>query len=127
MSNQPYATDLTDAEWAILSSLIPEAKPGGHPRTVNMRSVCNAIYYQLKTGCQWHLLPHDFPPSSTVYFYYRRWQRHGLWERMNHALREQLRQKLGKAAHPSALATDSQSVKTAEKRGRSMALMGAKK
>ncbi|PZD71176.1 hypothetical protein C1752_07904 [Acaryochloris thomasi RCC1774] len=70
MSAKPYATDLTDAEWSILSPLIPKAKTGGHPRTVDMRLVCNAIYYQLKTGCQWHLLPHDFPPSSTVYFYY---------------------------------------------------------
>jgi putative transposase len=91
MSDKAYGIDLTDAESAILSPLIPKAKPGGHPRTVDMRSVCNAIYYQLKTGCQWHLLPHDFPPSSTVYFYYRRWQRHGHWEYMNHMLREHLR------------------------------------
>lgn len=86
MSNQSYATDLSDAEWEILAPLIPEAKPGGHPRTVDMRAVCNAIYYQLKTGCQWHLLPHDFPPSSTVYHYFRKWQRHGHWEHMNHTL-----------------------------------------
>lgn len=127
MSDKPYATDLTDTEWAILSPLIPKAKLGGHPRTVDMRSVCNAIYYQLKTGCQWHLLPHDFPPSSTVYFYYRKWQRHGHWEQMNHALREQLRQKMGRAPQPSALATDSQSVKTTEKRARSMALMAVRR
>jgi putative transposase len=127
MSDKAYGTDLSDAEWSILSPLIPEAKPGGHPRTVDMRSVCNAIYYQVKTGCQWHLLPHDFPPSSTVYFYYRRWQRHGHWEYMNHMLREHLRQQLGRATHPSVLAADSQSVKTPEKRGRSMALMGSRK
>jgi putative transposase len=90
-----------------------------------MRSVCNAIYYQLKTGCQWNLLPHDFPPSSTVYFYYRKWQRRGVWESMNHALGEALRQKLGKSPHPSAVATDSQSVKTTEKRGMCTVLMAA--
>lgn len=100
-------------------------KIGGHPRTVDMRAICNVIYYQLKAGCQWHLLPHDFPPPSTVYYYYRKWQRQGHWKTMNHALREQLRQKMGRATQPSALATDSQSVKTTKKRGRSMALMGA--
>ncbi|NJN37932.1 MAG: IS5 family transposase [Acaryochloridaceae cyanobacterium CSU_3_4] len=117
MSNRTYATDLTDAEWAILEPLIPQAKSGGRPREVEMRSVCNAIYYQLKTGCQWHLLPHNFPPSSTVYSYYRKWQRRGQWEIMNHALREALRQKLGKSPHPSAIATDSQSVKNDGKKG----------
>ncbi|NJR54522.1 MAG: IS5 family transposase [Acaryochloris sp. CRU_2_0] len=117
MSSKPYATNLTDAEWAILEPLLPKAKPGGRPRAVDMRAVCNAIYYHLKTGCQWHLLPHDFPPSSTVYFYYRKWQRRGQWEKMNHTLREAVRQKLGKSAHPSALATDSQSVKNDRKKG----------
>ena len=125
MSDKSYSTNLTDAEWSILEPLIPKEKPGGRPRKVEMRSVCDAIYYQLKTGCQWHLLPHDFPPSSTVYFYYRKWQRRGQWEKMNHALREALRQKLGKSPHPRAIATDSQSVKTTEKRGMCMALMGA--
>lgn len=125
MSTKPYATDLSDAEWEILAPLIPDAKPGGHPRTVDMRAVCNAIYYQLKTGCQWHLLPHDFPPRSTVYHYFSKWQRHGHWEHMNHILRERLRQTLGKSPYPSAIATDSQSVKTTEKKGRSMALMVA--
>lgn len=127
MSVKPYATDLTDAEWEILAPLIPEAKPGGHPRTVDMRAVCNAIYYQLKTGCQWHLLPYDFPPSSTVYTYFSKWQRQGHWQRINHTLRERLRQKMGKSPHPSAVATDSQSVKTTEKRGRSTASMEGRK
>jgi putative transposase len=123
MSQKQYSTDLTDAEWKILAPLIPAAKPGGHPRTTDMRAVCNAIYYQLKTGCQWELLPRDFPPSSTVYSYYRKWQRLGVWEQMNHTLRDQLRQQIGKLTQPTAVATDSQSVKTAEKRGRSTALM----
>jgi putative transposase len=125
MTQQRYSTDLSDAEWELLAPLIPAAKPGGHPRTTDMREVCNAIYYQLKTGCQWQMLPREFPPASTVYWYYRKWQRHGVWERMNHALRDQLRVQLGKFFQPSALAADSQSVKTAEKRGRSTALMAA--
>ena len=91
-----------------------------------MRAVCNAIYYQLKTGCQWEMLPRNFPPPSTVYGYYRKWQRKGHWEQMNHALRDQLRQKLGRSTQPSAIATDSQSVKTTEKRGMCTALMAAR-
>lgn len=125
MSLKPYSTDLSDAEWKLLSPLIPPAKPGGHPRTADMRAVCNAIYYQLKTGCQWDLLPRDLPPSSTVYHYYRKWQRQGVWEAMNHALRDQVREGLGKSAQPSAVAADSQSVKTTEKRARSTASMAA--
>lgn len=123
MSHKRYSTDLTDAEWKMLAPLIPGAKKGGHPRTTDMREVCNAIYYQLKTGCQWELLPRDFPPSSTVYSYYRKWQRLGVWEQMNHSLRDQLRQQIGKLTQPTAVAADSQSVKTTEKRGRSTALM----
>lgn len=125
MTQKRYSTDLTDAEWKILAPLIPAAKTGGHPRTTDMRAVCNAIYYQLKTGCQWELLPRDFPPSSTVYSYYRKWQRLGVWERMNHILRDRLRASVGKLTQPTAVAADSQSVKTTEKRGKSTALMGA--
>ncbi|BAT54059.1 transposase [Nostoc sp. NIES-3756] len=66
-------------EWEILSPLIPPAKSGGHPRTTDMREICNTIYYHLKTGCQWNMLPGDLEPSSTVYSYYRKWQRQGAW------------------------------------------------
>ncbi len=126
MTEPVYSSDLSDAEWAILAPLIPAAKPGGHPRTTDMRAVCNAIYYQLKSGCQWEMLPKEFPPSSTVYAYYRKWQRRGVWEQLNHALRDQVREQMGRSTQPTAIAADSQSVKTAEKRGRSMALMAAK-
>lgn len=94
MSCKRYPTDVSDLEWRILAPLIPQAKPGGHPRTTDMREICNAIYYHLKTGCQWDMLPRDFPPSSTVYSYYRRWQKKGIWEQMNHTLRDQVRQQL---------------------------------
>ena len=83
--------------------------------------MCNGIFYQLKTGCQWHLLPHDFPPFNTVYAYYRKWQRKGDWESMNRILYERCRVQAGRDPAPSALAVDSQSVKTTEKRGRSTA------
>jgi putative transposase len=127
MSRKAYPTDLCDAEWVILAPLIPLAKSGGHPRTTDMREVCNAIYYHLKTGCQWEMLPGDFPPSSTVYSYYRKWQKRGIREQMNHALRDQVRQKMGKSTQPSAIAADSQSVKTTEKRGMYTVLMAAKR
>lgn len=125
MPRKPYPTDLNDMEWEILAPLIPPAKPGGHPRTTDMREVCNAIYYHLKTGCQWDMLPGDFPPRSTVYSYYRKWQRIGIWEELNHTLRDKVREKLGRLTQPSAIAADSQSVKTTEKRGKCMALMVA--
>ena len=114
-------------EWEILAPLIPPAKLGGHPRTTDIRAVCNAIYYHLKTGCQWNMLPGDFPPSSTVYSYYRKWQRRGIWEKLNHTLRDQVRSKLGRSTQPTAIAADSQSVKTAEKRGMCTALMAVKR
>ena len=127
MARKAYSTDLSDLEWAIMAPLIPVAKSGGHPRTTDMREVCNAIYYHLKTGCQWDMLPRDFPPSSTVYSYYRKWQRKGIWEELNHTLRDKLREKIGRSTQPSAIAADSQSVKTTEKRGMCMALMAVKK
>ncbi len=79
--------------------------------------ICNAIYDHLKTGCQWDMLPGDFPPRATVYSYYRKWQKRGIWEELNHTLRARLREKMGRLAQPSAIAADSQSVKTTEKRG----------
>ncbi|MBC1218104.1 IS5-like element ISAva8 family transposase (plasmid) [Trichormus variabilis ARAD] len=127
MARKSYPTDLTDIEWEILSELIPPAKTGGHPRTTDMREICNAIYYHLKTGCQWNMLPGDFPPSSTVYSYYRKWQRKGVWEKLNHTLRGQVRSKLGKSTQPTAIAADSQSVKTDQKKGNVYGFDGCKK
>src|ERR671933_1953088 len=127
MTRRAYKTDITDAQWQILEPLIPPAKPGGHPRTVNMREVVNGIFYVLRTGCGWEMLPHDLPPYSTVYYYFRRWQKTGVWQQMNNALRQQLRQVEGRNPQPSAAIADSQSVKTTEKRGKSMDLMGVSK
>jgi putative transposase len=126
MDRKPYPSDLKDDEWAILAPLIPPAKTGGRPRSVDMREVLNAIFYVLKSGCQWNMLPHDLPPKGTVYHYYNTWRKDGTWQRINQALREELRQELGREATPSAAIVDSQSVKTTEK-GVVEAMTGAKR
>ena len=88
-TRKPYLTDLTDEQWTILEPLIPPAKPGGRPRSVDMREVINTIIYLNRTGCQWDLLPHDLLPKSTVYEYFAQWRDDGTWQRMMEALRHQ--------------------------------------
>src|ERR687895_1091733 len=112
MERQRYPTDLTDAEWATLEPLVPPVKPGGRPRQVDMREVFNAIFYLLRGGIPWRLLPHDFPPWKTVYHYFRLWRIDGTWERLHEALRKRTRVRLGRDPQPSAGIVDSQSVKT---------------
>jgi len=113
MTRLAYDTDLTDAQWEILKPLISEAKPGGRPRTLDMREVLNAIFYLLANGIKWRAMPHDLPKWQSVYSYFRAWEADHTWERLNRILRTQLRVAAGRNAQPSAGSVDSQSVKTA--------------
>ncbi len=112
-----YPTDLTEDEWALISPLIPPAKPRGNKRTVVMREVVNALMYVLGTGCQWRAIPKDLAPRSTAYGYFARWDRDSTLARVHHALYVQCRDQAGRAASPAAAIVDSQSVKGAEKGG----------
>lgn len=112
MNRKAYPTDLTDKEWGILKGLLPEAKVGGRPRRVDLREVLNGIFYRLRTGCAWEMLPHDLPPYQTVYDYFNKWSAEGTWEQINGVL---VRMAEGREAEPSAAIIDSQSVKTVEK------------
>lgn len=91
----PYPSDLSDAEWEMLKPLLPQPKGFGHPVEVDFREILNGIFYGQRTGCQWEMMPHDLPPYSTVYGYFKQWQRQGVWQTMHDAVRHKLRQKLG--------------------------------
>lgn len=108
-----YASDLTEAEWALLEPLLPPPCDQGRPRSWPMREIVNAISYVLRSGCPWRLLPSDFPPWRTVYRWFAAWRDEGLFERVNHALVRADRARSGREASPTAAVIDSQSIKTA--------------
>lgn len=112
-----YATDLTDAQWAAIAEVVPDALPGGRPRRAASRELVNAILYSLRGGQAWRLLPHDFPPWQTVYYYLRRWQAEGVWERVHHAVLTADRERAGREASPTAAIIDSQSVRMGDQKG----------
>src|SRR5918911_1387479 len=115
-----YPTDLSDAEWEAVAPIVAQRKGRGRKRTVNIREVLNAIFYLDKTGCQWEMLPKDFPDYRHVNYYYLQWMRDGTWETVLTTLRQIGRTLAGHPEEPSAAILDSQSVKTAntgEERG----------
>ena len=109
-----YETDLTNVEMLLIEPLIPSGKAGGRLRDTNMRTVVNAIFYQLRSGCAWRLLPHDFPVWQTVYGYFRTWRNDGVWQMINEALRIAVREHEERDAEATAAIVDSQTVKTTE-------------
>jgi len=112
MNHQTYPTDLPDCQWDYIKNLISAAKPGGRPRTIDVRQVVNAIFHLVKMGCQWRMLPHDYPAWKSVYHYFRAWRKDGTWQRIHDTLRAAVRRRAGRHKHPTAGYLDSQSVKT---------------
>jgi putative transposase len=121
MRTQHYPSDVTDEQWPLIEPHLPAARPGGRPRKTDMRDVVDAIFYILRTGCQWRYLPIDFPPRSTVWRYFDRWRSDGTLDTIHDRLRKKARA-AEKPYHPRTTASvDSQSVDTTsggEQRGR---------
>src|SRR5438105_8766787 len=111
---EPYKTDLTDEQWEVIKPLLRDAKPGGRPRTTDLREVVNTLLYQARTGCQWDMLPNDLLPKSTVFDYFAAWRDGGTFQEVLDALRKAVRTKEGRQGSPSAACIDSQSVKSTE-------------
>ncbi|WP_162271734.1 IS5 family transposase [Gemmata sp. SH-PL17] len=120
MSRKPYPTDLTDEQWERLAPLLPQPKSGtpggGRPATVDRREIVNAIFYHLRAGGAWRMIPHDFPAWQTVYGLFRDWRRAGVWEKVHSTLREEVRIEAGAPPTPETLRVDSQTVKTTHRR-----------
>jgi putative transposase len=112
-----YPTDVTDEQWRRLEPLIPAPKPGGRPPKYTRREIVNAVFYQLRGGAAWRMMPHDLPPWEITYHYWRTWRKDGAWERVHDTLRTAVRLSVGKNAQPSAAIVDSQSVKTTDRGG----------
>jgi putative transposase len=109
MESKRYPTDLSDEEWGLLETYLPASKWRGRPRLHSPREILNAVFYLLKSGCQWRMLPREFPPWKTVFHYFRAWRLDGTWERLNRTMRRLMREKLGRDPEPSAGIVDAQS------------------
>ena len=117
MRTRCYPSNLTDAQWALVAPHIPAAKPGGRPRTTDVRAIFDAIIYLLRTGCQRGQLPSDFPPWSTVHGYFRGWRTAGVWVLLHRALYPLARLAAGRKPEPTLVIMDWRSVKTTERGG----------
>ena len=116
-SHTLYPSDLTDIEWQYLEPLLPAPMPTGRPRKHDLRSIVNGIFYLVRSGCAWRMLPREYPNWATVYDYYRRWRHDGTWESIHTHIREQVRRSVGREATPSGAVLDSQTAKTTDKGG----------
>jgi putative transposase len=127
MESRKYPTDLSDDEWRCIGPHLPEHTGQGRPRLHGLRAILDAVFYVLKSGCPWRLLPREFPPWKSVYDWFRKWRIDGTWERLNSELRERLRCRLGRDPHPSAGIVDSQSARTSGVGGQERGFDPAKK
>ena len=115
MIRRAYQTDLSDAEWTLIEPHLPAPRAPGRPRVHPLREILNAIFYVVRSGCAWRLVPHEFPPWQTVYHYWRAWRLDGMWERLHTRLRAAVRAAAGRDPQPSGGIIDAQSVKAAAK------------
>src|SRR5919206_4140447 len=117
LRDEGYATDLTDAQWAVLAPLLGRRAGPGRPPTVSLRAVANALLYMARAGCPWRLLPREFPHWTAVRYYFDKWTHDGTWAEVNQRLVEQAREQRGRARQPTAAIVDSQSVRATEAGG----------